>query len=299
MSAADHGADRIRHDFVELTEVRLHVAEAGPRDAEDVVILLHGFPECWISWRPVMARLSAAGVRAVAPDMRGYNLSDKPKGVSAYHVDRLCADVRELAALQGDARVHLVGHDWGAIVAWFAAMAFEDELASLTICNVPHPVHFEGMIRSPEQLRRSTYIAFFQLPLLPEHLIARNDWDLLRRTLRSGRVRGTLDDATLDEYVRAARRPDALRSMLNYYRALVRTGPFALRRRWRTLNLPVEVVWGERDAYLGKEFAEPPADWVPDARTHFLPEASHWVQMDAPDVVADVILSQRDAARDR
>ena len=157
--------DFVTHRFVRLDEVRLHLVEAGEGP---LVVLLHGFPEFWYSWRFQIPVLVRAGFRVVAPDMRGYNLSDKPPGVRPYRVERLAADVAQLVERLGESRAAVVGHDWGGLVAWWFAMRHPDRLSRLSILNCPHPEHQLAMMRSRAQLRRSSYMLFFQLPLLPE-----------------------------------------------------------------------------------------------------------------------------------
>lgn len=293
--------DAFRHRFVVANGVRLHVAEAG--NTGPLVLLLHGFPECWASWIPVMGRLVDAGFRVAAPDMRGYGTSEKPRGVGAYRWDALTGDIHGLVDALGERQVHLVGHDWGAIVAWMTVMDDASRYSHLTICNVPHPAHFTRMALDPAQLRRSWYIAWFQLPRVPERTLQRDDHALLRRVLKADRIPGTLDPALLELQIEAATQPGALTAMLNYYRAMVRQGPRAVTRRLRRITVPTIVCWGQRDRALGVDYAAPPTAWVPDCEVRRFPDASHWVQVDRPDAVARAIrdLHERDrvGARER
>jgi epoxide hydrolase 4 len=263
--------------------VRLHVVEEGERQWP-LVVLLHGFPEFWYSWRAQIPVLAEAGFHVVAPDMRGYNLSDKPRGVSAYRTDRLARDVANLITSYGVQRAHIVGHDWGAIVAWSFAMQHADRLNRLAILNVPHPVTSLRALRNLRQLRRSWYVFFFQLPFLPELASRRGNYAFLRRALRE-----SFSAEDVERYVEAIARPGALTSAINYYRALIRYAA-ANRRAIARIEAPVLVIWGERDRYLGRELAEPPRDWVPRARVERFPNASHWVQNDAPDRVNDLLI---------
>jgi epoxide hydrolase 4 len=266
--------------------VRLHYVEAG--DGE-LVVLLHGFPEFWYSWRRQIPALAESGFHVVAPDMRGYNLSDKPRGVKAYAVETLVHDVVRLVDLRGVERASVVGHDWGAVIAWWFAMLYPERLNRLAILNVPHPLRFQRALRSPSQLRKSWYMFYFQLPWLPEALARANGYAFVRQALRGLVRRGSMSPADVDLYVEAIARPGALAGAINYYRALFRYGP-RLMSRMRRIDAPVLVIWGERDRYLGRELADPPRAWVPNARVERLPDASHWVQNDDPRRVNELLI---------
>lgn len=278
----------VNHAYADLEEVRLHYATAGEGP---LVVLLHGFPDFWYSWRHQIPALAQAGFRVVAPDMRGYNLSDKPGEIGAYDLGRLTSDVLQLAAhLEAD-RFHLAGHDWGAIVAWYLAMDDPAPLDRLAIANVPHPARFIEMARAPRQLLRSWYVGFFQFPWLPEALMRARDFESLRRMLRSEPQRpDAFDEVDLDAYVAAARN-SGLRGPINYYRALARRNPLALRNDRRVIEKETLVLWGERDGVLGREFAEPPPDLVPHCRTIRFPDAGHWVHIEKPDEVNRELLA--------
>lgn len=270
------------HAYADLSEVRLHYVTQGEGP---LVLLLHGFPELWYSWRHQIPALAAAGFRVVAPDMRGYNLSSKPPGVAAYGGDRLALDVAELITALGGGRAHVAGHDWGAMVAWRFAMNHPDRLDKLAILNVPHPVRFMKALRTLKQLRKSWYVFFFQLPGVPEWGFARDGFAGLKRALRAGRVRqDRLTREDLAVYLEAFARPGALTSAINYYRASARE-VFGPRRPPPVIEAETLVIWGEKDVFLGAELAEPDPKWVPRARVVRLPEASHWVQCDAAEDV--------------
>ncbi|HEX2294141.1 MAG TPA: 4-alpha-glucanotransferase [Actinomycetota bacterium] len=277
----------IRHDYAQLSEVRLHYAEAGAGTGP-LVVMLHGFPELWSSWRHQIPFLAERGFHVVAPDMRGYNLSDKPPGVAAYAVPNLVGDVRELIEHFGEGRAHVVGHDWGGVVAWYFAMTHPVLLDRLAILNSPHPQRYVRTM-NPRQLLRSWYIGLFQLPWLPERMIARNDFEVLRKMFRHDPSdQSVFTDADVELYVDAAKRSDDLRYPINYYRALLRPNPLPA-LRWRVIERPVQVIWGERDRALESSLAEPDRAWVTDVRVHRLPDATHWVQHDEPDTVNDLL----------
>jgi pimeloyl-ACP methyl ester carboxylesterase len=275
----------VRHSRVDAGEVTLHIAETG-QPGQPLVILLHGFPGFWWSWRHQLDALAGAGFRAVAPDLRGYNSSDKPRRVSDYDLEHLEADVAGLIRALGAERAVVIGHDWGAAVAWSFAQRHPALVDRLVIMNVPHPERFRRGLWSPGQLARSSYMAFFQLPAIPEWVLSRRDFQVLRRSFR----RDGMPDPTIDAYVEAARAGDKLRGGLNYYRAGLRR---SLRGRGiplRPIEAPTLVIWGERDRYLRKELAAPDPRWVPHQTVERLPFASHWVQEDAPAQVNELLL---------
>ena len=273
------------HRMVDLPDVRLHCVEIGEGP---LVLLLHGFPECWASWRNQLPALANAGFRAVAPDLRGYGTSDKPIGLDAYRVEVLARDVADLVEALGERRAHVVGHDWGGAVAWFFAMWHPERLDRLGILNAPHPARFSRSMKRPRQFLRSSYMLFFQVPVLPELLLRANDFLVLRRLFRYDPERpGAYTDEDIEQIVASAREPGALRGMLAWYRAMMQRPTHT---RWKTIDKPVQVVWGEKDRYLGRELAEPPREWVPDVRFAAVPGASHWVQADAPETVNRLLI---------
>ena len=171
--------------------IKLHVVQDGPRTGR-LVILLHGFPAFWYGWRRQIPFLAAAGYRVWAPDQRGYNLSAKPTGIAAYSLDQLAADVIGLVDAAGQATALLVGHDWGAAVAWWIASKYPARLARMVIINVPHgAVLMRHLRRNPAQIRKSWYMFFFQLPLLPEILIPSRNWHMLAQALKNSSRPGT------------------------------------------------------------------------------------------------------------
>jgi pimeloyl-ACP methyl ester carboxylesterase len=282
---AEHSATvadaELKDSYAVVAGIRLHYVEAG---AGPLVVLLHGFPEFWYSWRHQLPALVAAGYRVVAPDMRGYNLSDKPSDWRLYDTDLLADDVAGLIRSLGEERAYVVGHDWGAAVAYATAARRPEAVRRLAILNVPHTARMLEGFRTFKQLRKSWYMFFFQLPHLPERLIAREDFSLGKRVLRADSP-GAFTDEDLTRYVEAWSQPGALTGMLNYYRAALRQSPRKAAARLVPIAAPTMVIWGERDRALGSELAEPPARLVPDLRMEWIPEATHWVQHDAPERV--------------
>jgi pimeloyl-ACP methyl ester carboxylesterase len=275
----------LREGYAEVGDARLHYVEAGDGP---LIVLLHGFPEFWFTWRLQIAPLAAAGFRVVAPDMRGYNLSSRPAGVAAYNVDRLAADVRGLIRERGAGSALLVGHDWGGSVAWATAMNHPEVVDRLAILNAPHPRRLQQGLRNPRQLRRSWYFFFFQLPGLPERAVRARRWRSFRNSLRDARPPYTPED--IDRYVEAWSQPGAATAMINYYRAAVRQSPKQVNAQLRPISAPTLVIWGQRDRYLGPKLAEPDRGDVPNLdRVERLPDASHWVHHDQPERVTQLL----------
>jgi len=283
------GTDQLRDGYADLGDVRLHYVEAGEGP---LVVLLHGFPEFWYGWRHQIPALAEAGFRVVAPDMRGYNLSSKPAGVDAYDTARLATDVRELIAERGAECAHLVGHDWGAGVAWVTAMGFPEVVDRLAILNLPHPRRLLYGLRRPNQLLKSWYMFFFQLPWLPERIARAGRWWYFRKAwLGTAATPGAFGAGDIERYLEAWSQPGAATATINYYRALLRQSPQRAQARIGVVRAPTLVIWGEHDRYLSSRFAEPDRADVPNLeRVVRLPDASHWVQHDEPDRVNELLV---------
>ena len=277
----------LRHGYADLSQLRLHYLEAGDGP---LVVLLHGFPDFWYGWRHQIPALAARGFRVVAPDLRGYNLSARPRRISDYALARLAGDVGELIAERGAGRgatrAHLAGHDWGAMVAWATAAWHPDRVERLAILNVPHPHRMTEGLRTVAQLRRSWYILAFQLPWLPERVLRGSGHRVLREAIALDAPAGAIGPLDIERYVEAWRRPHALRGMVNYYRAAART----FGQRLPPIGAPTLVVWGEADRYLGAELAEPHRADVPNlTEVVRLPGVSHWVMRDEPERVTQLL----------
>ncbi len=272
--------------YAELPGLRLHYVTAGPTDGQPV-ILLHGFPEFWYSWRFQIPALAAAGYRVIAPDQRGYNLSGKG---GPYDVATLAGDVAHLQETLGIASSHIVGHDWGGGVAWAFAAMYPQRTRRLVIMNAPHLDAYQDTVRRhPRQILKSWYMLFFQLPAVPEWSIRRDDYALLEwmfSQVAPGRM--TPDD--LRRYKAACSQRGALSAMLGWYRTLPRALLIERRRPTLRVAAPTCVIWGENDQALEKSCNETLPRYVQDLRVHYLTGASHWVQMDRPDEVNRLML---------
>lgn len=267
--------------------IALHLREMG---SGPLIVLLHGFPDCSHTWRHQLPALAAAGFHAVAPDLRGYDGSSRPSGVRSYGVGPLAADIAGLVTALGETQADLVAHDWGGGVAWTFAMRHPGMLRRLAVLNAPHPVTFTRHLRTLRQLRRSWYLFAFQLPVMPEAGLARNDFASLRQVFRTASLRPDAFSALdIERHVDALRPPGALTAAINYYRAAFRElGPNATPPR--RVTAPVLVLWGEQDRFLGPELAEAGSEWVPNGRVRRVPEAGHWIQHDVPDLVNEELV---------
>ena len=275
-SAGTVDADGIEHRILDLGDVRLHVALAGPLDGPPL-ILLHGFPEYWRGWFKQIGPLAQAGFRIVVPDQRGYNLSDKPKGLSAYRLDVLAGDAARLMGALGYEKFRLVGHDWGGVVAWAVAALYPQRVERLVIMDAPYPRVFSGVLRSnPAQMRKSSYIFTFQLPFFPERTLSKDNWQRMVRMMQKTSPAGTFGEADMDGYRKAWGQPGAISAMLNWYRALFQR-PFSLPPKQR-LAMPVLVLWGGQDFALGLDLARASLDFCEQGKLVVLDEANHWVQ---------------------
>jgi pimeloyl-ACP methyl ester carboxylesterase len=273
--------------WLETNGVRLHTVQAGPEDGP-LVILLHGFPECWYGWHRQLGPLAKAGYRVVVPDQRGYNLSDKPAGVDSYHLDELAADIVGLIDACDRETASVAGHDWGATVAWWLGMAYPDRLDRLCIVNVPHPTVMRRTLeRSWAQRRKSWYILLFQLPIAPEVVSQLGDWWLPTRSLQSTSRAGTFTATDLDRYRTAWSEPGAFTAMVNWYRAIVRYRP---QPRREGVSTPTLILWGTQDEFLESSMAHDSVEYCEAGRLQLVDEAGHWILHEEPALVVEALL---------
>jgi epoxide hydrolase 4 len=267
--------------------VQLHGAAAGPKDGP-VVVLLHGFPEFWYGWRRQIEPLAAAGFRVIVPDQRGYNLSSKPSGIAAYALTELVSDVIAIADQLGQEKIFLVGHDWGAAVAWSTALLHPQRVAKLAVLNVPHPSVMRKFLSTrPRQLLRSWYMFFFQLPGLPEAFFSSFHFRAGSRSLLRSSRPGTFTAEDLAQYRAAWSQPGALTAMINWYRALFRT---RAKFKDKTVRVPTRILWGERDAFLLGEMVHESLRYCANAELFTFANATHWLQHEEPARVSELLI---------
>ena len=279
--------DSIQHGYITVHGMRMHYAVAGQGPP---LLLLHGFPECWYSWRRQFAALSPH-FTVIAPDLRGYNETDKPAW--GYEIDVLTRDVIEFLEALGYRRAMVAGHDWGGILAWVLAIVYPHRVERLMTLNAPHPTLLQqALLCNRRQQRRSWYVGFFQVPFLPELLFSAQDYTAIEQVLRGMAVRpATFSDEDIEVYKDAASKPGALTAMINYYRRL---GPDNLAALCRGTGMQVKVptlqIWGEADRFLGRELTFGTERYVSDLQIRYIPNCSHWVQQEAPAEVNQALL---------
>jgi pimeloyl-ACP methyl ester carboxylesterase len=277
-----------------LPSLRMQALEAGPLHGP-LVLLLHGFPELSESWREVLPMLGAAGFHAVAPDLRGYGGTDRPK--HGYDLDTLAADIYQLARhLQPGRPAYVVGHDWGGAIAYHLAAHHPEVVDKLAVINCPHPAVMARRLWNPAQLARSWYMFFFQLPWLPERKLSQNDGAAVPRSIRRALVhKERVPLERLQPYADNFANPEAARAALAYYRSAIRgvMTPWGLRRMlsgYPRIRAPFLLIWGEEDIALGRELTyglEPWFEHPPQVR--YLPDVGHFVPLEAPEQVAALL----------
>jgi epoxide hydrolase 4 len=289
--------DSLTSVYLPTNGIRLHCMTAGPQHGKPV-ILLHGFPEFWYSWRKQIQPLAEAGYRVLAPDQRGYNLSDKPDGIGNYQLDILVEDIVGLIDQFGDQKVNVVGHDWGAVVAWTLAIQYPEKLDRLVIINVPHPGIQKKTIKVvPRQLLSSWYIGFFQIPFLPEFLLRARNWAGTVRALLGSSRPGTFRLTDLEKYRIAWNQENAITNMLNWYRALLRMPPAGL--SGVRVEVPVRMLWGVHDVALRRELAALSIDLCDDGQLTYFENATHWVHHEEPEEVNRIIIEFLNASSEK
>jgi epoxide hydrolase 4 len=279
-----------QHQFIQTNQIRLHCVTQGEGD---LVLLLHGFPEFWYSWRyqiPVLAR----HFKVVVPDLRGCNDSEKPK--SGYDLDTLSRDIQGLITALGYQRAHVVGHDWGGLVAWHLAQRFPQCLDHLVILNAPHPHRFpRELVSNFDQLWRSWYLLTCQIPGLPEWWIQRNLRGFLETVFQQQAIRkGAFSSETLRIYQAALEKAGTLSAAINCYRQLL--APQTWLPNWHLpidrITAPTLVLWGQEDRLLSPRWVEGLEQVI---RAPFdlklIPDCGHWIQQEVPGIVNRELLS--------
>jgi epoxide hydrolase 4 len=283
----------LKHEYAEVNGIRLHYVTAGKGP---LIIFLHGFPEFWYEWKDQLPEFGKDH-RAVAPDMRGYNLSEKPAGVDHYQMKDLVEDVRDLAVHLGYKKFILVGHDWGGGVAWSFAIAHPEYLSKLVIINCPHPaILARELAENPAQQKASQYMLFFRSAQAEQQLSANNYAGLVDGVLGDGLKTGVFTEADKQAYIQAWSQPGALTGGLNYYRA-ANLGPPTpdspatppVDANGLIVKVPTLVIWGEKDTALLTGNLDGMDKFVPDLTIKRIPDGSHWVIHEKPALVNDYI----------
>ena len=275
--------------MVQANGLRFRAMVDGPSDGE-MFILLHGFPEGAESWSRQVEALAAAGFLAVAPDLRGYGLSDAPADLASYTIDHLAEDVRFIITAFGRSAAHVAGHDWGAMVAWFFAGRYPEMTKTLTALSVPHPAALAAASRDDEdQQARSRYVGLFLQAGKAERVLADDDYRRLRFMFTIGPNPDAVPRSVVEHFIRSLSRPGRLTAALNYYRANLAADGGA----WESLTeigpitVPTVLLWGDQDPALGRRAAEATARHVEgEYRLDVLEGAGHWLQFERPGEVS-------------
>jgi pimeloyl-ACP methyl ester carboxylesterase len=281
----------LKHEFADVNGVRLHYARAGQGK---LILFVHGFPEFWYAWKNLLPEFGRDHL-AVAPDMRGYNLSSKPAGVSDYAVPHLVDDLRALAKSLGHEKFVLVAHDWGGGVAWSLGIHHPECLEKLVIINAPHPALFERELNhNPAQQAASQYMLLFRSPTAEATLAANNYAFLVDAVLTRGLKKGYFTEEDRQAYLTAWSQPGALTGSLNWYRAAGISPPTSAEKARSfepstgpsKVKVPTLVIWGEKDQALAKENLDGLDQHVPDLTVRRIADGTHWVIHEQPTVVA-------------
>lgn len=273
----------LKFEHINTNGIRLHAALAGPADGEPV-FLLHGFPDAWFGWEAQIGPLVGAGFRVIVPDQRGYNLSDKPKGISSYKMSILVEDILGLADALGYDRFYLAGHDFGAMVSWNIAMYYPERIKRLIVANVPHPNVMGSYLRShPKQMLKSWYAFFFQIPKLPEWTTRMNNWRFLISAMPKAFTK-----EERNRYRDAWGQPGAITAMINWYRASFR----GMGRSGKENKIKVStlILWGKQDPHISYEMAPLSVEMCEEGRLITFEDATHWVLYDKPEATSRYIV---------
>jgi pimeloyl-ACP methyl ester carboxylesterase len=274
------------HQYIVTNGIRLHYVTQGEGP---LIVLLHGFPEFWYSWRYQIPFLAEHGYTVVAPDLRGYNETDKPR--KGYDIPTLLRDIEGLIRGLGQQKACIVGHDWGGVLAWAFAMNYPEITESLIVMNAPHPAAMMREMRTFKQLRKSWYVFAFQIPWLPEYMLGRNNANKIGRMLRGAALQKSAfpNDVTA-RYQEAMSKPGAIKAAISYYRQLFRRLPISFKSYAVQIKAPTLLIWGEKDIALGIELSTGLERWVNDIQIKRIPDSGHWVQQEQPEKVNQYML---------
>jgi len=275
-------------NFLELPQGKMHYKSAGNAENETIVFL-HGFPEFWYSWRKQITHF-ANKYQVIAPDLRGYNKSFKPKKVSDYKIDAIARDVLELIDHLGKQTVILVGHDWGAAIAWHLSLLYENRFSKVVILNVPHPQVFRRtLFTNFKQLRKSWYMFFFQLPGLPHWYLSKNDFQRGIKMFAESSNENSFTPEDLQQYKAAWANENALKYMIMWYKAMLRYPGAIKAYKNKKVNIPLKIIWGMLDVALEASMAKESLKFCTQGELTYIENATHWVNQDCPEQVNQLI----------
>jgi pimeloyl-ACP methyl ester carboxylesterase len=283
------------HQYIVTNGIRLHYVTQGEGP---LIVLLHGFPEFWYSWHNQIPYLAEHGYTVVAPDLRGYNETDRPR--KGYDIPTLLRDIEWLIKGLGQQKAHIVGHDWGGVLAWTFAMNYPEMTESLIVMNAPHPAAMLREMRTFKQLRKSWYVFAFQIPWLPEYMLGRNHAYEIGRMLRGAALqKSAFPREVTAKYQEVMSKPGAIKAAINYYRQLFRRLPSSMKSNEVHIKAPTLLIWGEQDIALGIELTTGLERWVDDIQIKRIPDSGHWVQQEQPEKVNQYMLDFLQTLNDR
>ncbi|TGL61000.1 alpha/beta fold hydrolase [Leptospira sarikeiensis] len=273
----------VRSKYLEANGQKFFILESGPKEGKPL-LLLHGFPEFSYAWKNQIGYFAKLGYLVIAPDQRGYARSSKPKSISDYGLDNLSEDIISILDVYGISKTDIIAHDWGGAVAYWTLSKFPDRFRKACILNVPHPTIMKRKILSDKtQRKKSRYILFFRIPWLPEFLLSRSNYKKLERSLTKTSIKGAFSEEEIKLYKEAWSMPRCVKSMLHWYRAVVKNPPKLIRSR--KIQVPTRIFWGEKDRFLEKEMAEETLTLFKEASVRFFSKGTHWIHHEIPDIL--------------
>ncbi|MFX1535019.1 MAG: alpha/beta fold hydrolase [Promethearchaeota archaeon] len=269
--------NEIEEQFIETNGIHLHTIIIG---SGEPLILLHGFPDFWYGWKNVILGLKDK-FKLIIPDMRGYNLSDKPKGTNNYNLKILVEDIRGISETLNIDKFNLAGHDWGGVVAWAFAEKYPTKLTKLIILNAPHPKIFQEKLRTDKAQQKASFYIFKFLEPEGESFLFENDFMWLKMAVfDSMKNKKDFTDLDKQKYLEAWSQPDTILNGVNYYRANLSFDEWT-----GVINVPTLVIWGMKDAALLPQLLEGLSDYVKDLKIVKSEHSSHWIMHDDPELV--------------
>lgn len=265
--------------------IYLHAVEDGPEEGE-IVLFLHGFPEYWYSWKKQIAYFSEKGYKIIAPDLRGYNLSDKPEGIQEYTLDKLVLDIKALIEKLNHRKIYLVGHDWGGIIAWELSEKFPELFYKIVILNIPHPeVTTRSLKRNLIQMIKTSYIFFAQIPWLPEKILQLSNYKILSEGMKISANKNTFSSEDLHQYRQSWKMPGSLSAMLNWYRA----AKYNRKYSGEKIQVPILLLWGEKQKFFLKRLSAESIEKCLYGKLQFIKDGTHWMHHEKSEEVNKLI----------